>query len=103
MIGMVGVDESRFDISELKGLLEAGRRLLETARKFACLLGEVITVETVEPDVVIPLLCEKRLPCRPRWRKRVRCKRLRHYYLRPKALPVAVQQHLSLSAFDVHL
>src|SRR5262249_26828146 len=102
MIRMVGVDEGRFDISELKDLLQADRPL-ETARKFACLLGEVITVETVEPDVVIPLPCEKRLPCWPRCRKRVRCKRLRHYHLRSKALPVAVQQHLLLSAFDVHL
>src|SRR5436190_17399441 len=103
MIGMAGADYGMFDISELESPIEAGRCLLETARQLACLVGEVITVETIEPDAAIALLCEKRLPSRPSGRQRVRCKRLRHYHLRPIALPVAVQQHFLLSAFDIDL
>src|SRR5258707_9879691 len=50
MIGMAGVEEGRLDSSELEGFLEAGPRLLETARKLAWLLREGITVETIYAD-----------------------------------------------------
>src|SRR6476661_3070116 len=101
MVGMAVVGERWFDGSELKHLLERARCGLETARELACLLGEVVTVEAVEPDIAIAVFGEKRFPCRPGRREGVGCKRLYHDHLRPKALPVAVKQNLLLGAFYV--
>jgi len=72
VIGMGGIHERRLDAAELKSIVVEGRRgVLETGRKFARLLGEVITVEAVEPDVTVAVFCEKRFPRRPGGRQRV--------------------------------
>src|SRR5712671_3061281 len=101
MVGMAVVGERGFNGSELKHLLERAGCRLETTRELACLLGEVVTVEAVEPDIAIAVFCEKRFPCRPSRREGVGCKRLHHDHLRPKALPIAVEQHRLLGAFYV--
>src|SRR6476620_2518582 len=72
MIRMRLVVQRGLDVSELEGLVEGGRGGFETARQLIGLVCNVIAVEGVEPDVTIALLCEERLPCRPRRRQRVR-------------------------------
>ena len=101
MIGMHLVGQRGLDVAELEGLVEGGRRGLETARKLIGLLRNVIAVEGVEPDVAIAVLCEKRFPSRPGRRHRVWCERFDHHHLRPIALPVAVEQHVLLGALNV--
>src|SRR5262245_42848198 len=97
------VHERRLAVTELQSSIERRRGALETARKLACLLGEVITVEAVEPDVAVAVLCEKRFPRLPCGRQRVGCEPLRHTPFRPLVLPIAVEQHVLLGTLHVDL
>src|SRR5258707_12982864 len=99
---MRGIHNRRLDAAELKSIVvEGGRGILETVRKFARLLGEVVTVEAVEPNVTVAVFCEKRFPRRPGGCQRVGCERLGHHHLRPIVLPIAIEQHVLLGALHV--
>src|SRR5246127_508164 len=101
---MRGIHKRRLDAAELKGIvIEGGRGALETVRKFARLLGEVITVEAVEPNVTVAVFCEERFPRRPGGCQRVGSERLGHHHLRSVILPIAVEQHVLLGALHVDL
>src|ERR1700731_5230145 len=103
MIWVRLISERGLDIAELKSRIEPLRPLGEAGCQFGRFLGDIITIESIEPDVPIAVLGQTRLPPFPGRRQGIWCERLGDYDLGPVPVPVAMQQNVLLGSFHIHL
>jgi len=103
VIGMCLVGLGSLDIAELQGRFQLLNVWTETLSQLIGFSGDIIAIETVEPDIAVTVLLEHSPPSVPSRRQSIGCKRFRYDDLWPVLAPVAVKQNVLFCALDVHL